>query len=480
MLDRFEDAKAAARRAFAEQFESPGLHLALLWIALMEGDGAAADEVLRQLAGTPYEVNAIDELVSQAIALGQRRRAIELLQAAAASARAHARSDLATLLTEAAASDLYGDCQVHDAVVGAPRACADPREALKVVESSLGERPGDTILSSVELPRLRAVLELRSNRPDDAVALLAAAVPYERRYVGTVYLRGQAYLRSGRWLEAAAEFQKIVDRRASSWGAWYPLAHVSLARAALRAGDIARARNAYEAFLNLWKEADPDIPILIEARREYSALRSRDRAAKPLGLSHRHERRLGRNPAAHHIRLGRRESEEASFRLVEVRRTPGCAHETAVTMRRRRHQQMADFVSDDVPEDHAEGTVPGLGERGNVMPQRVGDASALCLGGDGDAEDFGGRAVHRWRCGRDDQRDGEVTAPGRFRIVEPQHVDTGGGVDAEHVVPRFREDIRSDPRQILDPDRKSRPLRAPGVNLGRDGEQRPRQRGHDA
>ena len=245
----------------------------LLWIALMEGDRAAADEHIQRLDGTATEANGIDELATQAIVLGQRRRAIELLERAAAVASARNRREVAAFLREAAASDLYGDCQVTDPLVNAPRPCADPRVALKAVESALSERPTDTILSSVDLPMRRAVLELGGNRHEDAIALLATAAPYERRHPEVSFVRGQAYLRSGKWVEAAAEFQKIVSHKAISWGAWYPLAHVGLARAAAGAGDMSRAREAYEDFLDLWKGADPDIPILIEARREYSALR---------------------------------------------------------------------------------------------------------------------------------------------------------------------------------------------------------------
>jgi len=272
-LDRFDDAKAVARTAFAQQFDTPSMHHNLLSIALMENDRAAADKEIQQFAGTAREVNVVNELAVHAIALGQRRKAIELFQRAAALAGARNRPELVVVLTEAAAADPYGDCQARGPLLTNTRPCADPQAELKAVESALVERPADTILNSVELPLWRAVVELRRNRPDDAIALLAAAAPYEFRYPGSAYVRGQAYLRSGKWHEAAAEFQKIVNHKGMTWGAWYSLAHVGLARAAARAGDTARAKKAYKDFLDLWKEADQDIPILIEARREYSALR---------------------------------------------------------------------------------------------------------------------------------------------------------------------------------------------------------------
>ena len=87
------------------------------------------------------------------------------------------------------------------------------------------------------------------------------------------YIRAQAYLRQGSAPEAMAEFQKIIDRR----GIWpaavhYPLAHLGLARAAALAGDTAKSRKAYQDFFVLWKDADPDIPILLEAKKEYERL----------------------------------------------------------------------------------------------------------------------------------------------------------------------------------------------------------------
>jgi hypothetical protein len=94
----------------------------------------------------------------------------------------------------------------------------------------------------------------------------------ERAFPFAVYLRGLAFLRLKQGVEAAAEFQKIVDHRGANWGPVYPLSYLGLARAAALAGDIARARNAYEGFFRLWKDADPEIAILIQARKESSEL----------------------------------------------------------------------------------------------------------------------------------------------------------------------------------------------------------------
>jgi eukaryotic-like serine/threonine-protein kinase len=99
-----------------------------------------------------------------------------------------------------------------------------------------------------------------------------SAAPYERAYAYAVYLRGMAFLRARKGVEAAAEFQKILDHKGATWGIYYPLSYVGLARAAALTGDTARGRKGYQDFLALWKDADPNVPILKEAKAEYAKL----------------------------------------------------------------------------------------------------------------------------------------------------------------------------------------------------------------
>jgi tetratricopeptide (TPR) repeat protein len=87
------------------------------------------------------------------------------------------------------------------------------------------------------------------------------------------YLRGRILQGRGRAAEAAAVFEEMIRRKAANWGPEYPAAHVGLARARKQGGDVAGARQAYEAFLALWKDADPDIPLLVAARKEFANLR---------------------------------------------------------------------------------------------------------------------------------------------------------------------------------------------------------------
>jgi len=159
-------------------------------------------------------------------------------------------------------------------VIALARAWAgDGSQARKLTEELSEKYPVDTRLQQVQLPNVRAVLEIRRGNPSAAVELLQSAAPYERTLEGlsAAYTRGQAYLKLERGTEAAAEFQKILDNPGV-----FPLdfihaiARLGLARAKAMAGDEAAARKHYQDFLALWKDADPDIPILLEAKAEYA------------------------------------------------------------------------------------------------------------------------------------------------------------------------------------------------------------------
>jgi eukaryotic-like serine/threonine-protein kinase len=159
----------------------------------------------------------------------------------------------------------------------------------------LGKRfPLDTQMQSLWLPAIQAQLALNGDKKNPAAALnaLQAAAPIELGeilFVNNisclyhVYIRGEAYLAAGQGKEAAAEFQKIIDHSGIVWNCWTgALAHLGVARAnALQArsssgadADLARSRAlaAYKDFLTLWKDADPDVPILKEAEAEYAKL----------------------------------------------------------------------------------------------------------------------------------------------------------------------------------------------------------------
>ena len=134
------------------------------------------------------------------------------------------------------------------------------------------------------LPTLRAKIELGNGNPSKAIETLQVTAPYELGQSTSnscnwtallpVYVRGEAYLAAHRGRDAAAEFQKIIVNRGAVLnepiGA---LARLGLARSYVLSGEISQARRGYEDYFEMWKDADPDVPILTKARKEYSELR---------------------------------------------------------------------------------------------------------------------------------------------------------------------------------------------------------------
>ena len=135
----------------------------------------------------------------------------------------------------------------------------------------------DTLFHAVRLSQALAAIALGRNAPGKTLEALKPAAPYERGKVLLLYLRGLAHLEARHGPEAIAEFQKIIDNPGWSDGPvplhiGQPLARLGLARAAALAGDTARSRVAYQDFLALWRDADPDLPVLAQARTEYEKL----------------------------------------------------------------------------------------------------------------------------------------------------------------------------------------------------------------
>jgi eukaryotic-like serine/threonine-protein kinase len=240
-LNRMEDAKAVIDAAQANGLESSSLHAQRLYIALAEGDRAAQDNELAWFAGKPEEAVALRHLANHAAAIGHYRRATQFFERAAALARER-KSDIdprSMVIQRVAADALVGRCP------------AAPSPQL----------PLPPLVIAICKADVAQKLVAQASQTGDAMTTGPRG-----------YVRGTALLADGRAEEAAALFEQMLARRATNWGPEYPAAQVGLARAAARLGDVARARKAYDDFFALWKDADPDVPLLLSARNEYDAL----------------------------------------------------------------------------------------------------------------------------------------------------------------------------------------------------------------
>jgi eukaryotic-like serine/threonine-protein kinase len=140
-------------------------------------------------------------------------------------------------------------------------------------------RPEDTIQQNVFLPVIRSIVERQRGNPGKAADLLAQAEAYDCS-LDVMYQRAQAYLAAGDSAKAVAELEKLLGHRGAGWWQVYaPLSHLGIARAYAMQGDREKSRRAYDDFFTTWKDADPNIPILRQAKVEYKKLNAISSAA---------------------------------------------------------------------------------------------------------------------------------------------------------------------------------------------------------
>ncbi len=149
----------------------------------------------------------------------------------------------------------------------------DDKKALEIASAVAKERPNDTLLQLLYVPFVQAAVALNSGNAKNALDLLKSALPYDKGNAPSLYLRGLAYLKAGQGPEAEQEFQKILLlHNFSPTDPLMSMAQLGLGRAYALSGDTAKSRAAYQDFFALWKDADPDIPILKQAKSEYAKL----------------------------------------------------------------------------------------------------------------------------------------------------------------------------------------------------------------
>ena len=264
----------AKREIDTRRLEDPVARRARFEIAVMEKDpaGQAIDA-----AAAPQLRRFVLGMQSEAARFEGRVRAAQRISAepvARAAVRYAAFEACAPALTEAGRALARSADSLEAAL--ALSWCGVTARAEIVARDQAKQFPNGTLVHGLWIPLIRAAGALRRD-PRQALLLLQKAEPFERSNGALFrpqYLRGLAYLRLKRPAEAAAEFQKILDRRGlAALSPLFPLAYVGLAGAATMLGDIPKARRAYEDFFALWDSADADVPILVRARKDYAALR---------------------------------------------------------------------------------------------------------------------------------------------------------------------------------------------------------------
>jgi len=157
-------------------------------------------------------------------------------------------------------------------------AVGQEQKALSFVSEIQRSRPNDTIAQNVAVPMIQAIVNMHPSgsakpAPEKAIDLLNTSALYMRSNPGVLYARGLAYKHAGRYEEAAQDFQKILDWKPLHGPDYMaPAAQLELGRVYQKQGDTAKARIAYQNFLAMWKDADPDVPLLLQARAEYAKL----------------------------------------------------------------------------------------------------------------------------------------------------------------------------------------------------------------
>jgi serine/threonine protein kinase/tetratricopeptide (TPR) repeat protein len=300
-INQLDQAKATVKESRAHNIDSPWLPLILYTVDFLEHDAAGMQQQVADASGRPGVDDQILFLQSETAAYeGRFAKAQELTQRAADSAeRVDEKETAAEYLSHNAIRQaLVGNVAVATQQAQAALATSRSKVAqafsaiafglagdsvqAERIAADLNKRfPQDTDVQFDFLPMIHGGIAIRGGDGARAISALAASAPYELAEGNAaftfalypVYLRGTAYLAAKQGTAAATEFQKILDRSGvvenEPIGS---LAHLGLARAYMLEGDTAKARIAYQDFLALWKDADPDVPILRQAKTEYAKL----------------------------------------------------------------------------------------------------------------------------------------------------------------------------------------------------------------
>jgi eukaryotic-like serine/threonine-protein kinase len=288
--NRFDEAKAIAQQASAKDPTVPAYHQLLWQIALLQDDAATQKEQTDWVRShDPADADRLQSFIDTTV--GKMTEAGKLMARQRDTAGGDLKSQMADTVAFLGGTECqYGYSQRGRAdtekavtlagpqadvsVVGALAVCGDATRGEAGVAALSKANPQDWLQNNVNLPIIRAILAMDRNEPQQALAVLQPVEPY-RLAQGSDYLYelGAANLQAKNAKDAVADFQGVLDHRGLySFDPGYALAMVGLARARALEGDVAGARTAYQDFFAFWKDADPDIPILQQAKAEYAKL----------------------------------------------------------------------------------------------------------------------------------------------------------------------------------------------------------------
>jgi eukaryotic-like serine/threonine-protein kinase len=274
------------------------IHFTLFELALIRGDEAAQQHEVDRSPGTVDQAILLLFQGAGACSLGREQRAragfgqsvttaeglglkefggaIRLVMAgceAQLGNLAEARAKISEALAYSQDRDTRSGAMVSLALLG------DDAQAQKLADALTREYPADTMLNRVWIPEVQAFTALKHNQPEQAVAQLEVSRPYELGSgpsgagYSINFFRAAAFLRLKDGAKAATEYQKILDHRGTNpLDVSYNLSHLGLGRAYALQGDTTHAKAAYQDFFAAWKDADPDVPVLKQAKAEYAKL----------------------------------------------------------------------------------------------------------------------------------------------------------------------------------------------------------------
>jgi len=296
-LGRFDEAKAVINTGLQKTSGGVVLHASLYYIALVQVDRAAQDREEAFIKDSPaFELQwVLANKAGLALARGQRQNAREIYahEGALAKQLSLTENQAAAIQIPAWIDLLFGDTGDKNKSVSQATAAvalanspdvailsaeiaalaADEAQARHWMEDVNRRRPLDTKFQTMLIPVVQAILFINHGEAAKAIDVLKAGEPYDKGTTNIHFVRGRAYLLNHQPAQAAPEFQAVLNLRGAYIGdPLMGLAQVYLARAYAQQNDGVKARAAYQDFLALWKDADPDIPILKEAKTEYAKL----------------------------------------------------------------------------------------------------------------------------------------------------------------------------------------------------------------